>query len=315
MNHLTAYPWLDPLWQQLMATHNAGRLHHALLVSGAAGVGKAWLANQYAKALLCNEANAPCGRCKSCLLMDAGSHPDCIELSAEGTSIGIDEIRRAGQFIYQTSQMGEARVLLIDGAQTLTEAAANALLKSLEEPGRKVYFLLTCLSAEQLLPTIRSRCALLPVKVDDHRQAYQWLMSSMSQPVSLSFEGFERLMALSQNAPLTIAQWIEEGLLTAIDEAFEQSALWLNGQLDHLTFKQLLVEQPFAMDVFVRQLLDTVSCRLAGQNAGDTSQTFVVIGQLIEQLNDFGRDSRAVMGQNKDLGLLRLLTRIANTLN
>ena len=99
----SSYPWLDSAWQQLQRVWQNGRFHHALMLCGHAGVGKSTLAEQLTAGLICQQGQdlQPCGQCKSCLLDQAGNHPDCLSLEPQGQTLGIDDIRRASDFIHQ----------------------------------------------------------------------------------------------------------------------------------------------------------------------------------------------------------------------
>lgn len=134
------------------------RLPHAILLEGEAGLGKKTLAYYIAKAFLCNREEKPCCFCKSCHLIEVGSHPDCMTISPEGSSIKVEQIRNLRNEAYLTPMMCEGRVFIIDLAETMNENSQNALLKVLEEPHANVCFLLLCSNSNALLPTIRSRC-------------------------------------------------------------------------------------------------------------------------------------------------------------
>ncbi|HOE16273.1 MAG TPA: DNA polymerase III subunit delta' [Syntrophorhabdaceae bacterium] len=144
------------------------RMPHAFLFSGQDGIGKKKTAVEFAKHILC-EHGTGCGACRACARIDRGTHPDLMILSKqEGeASIGIDlirgneekKVRGVNQEVYEYPYEGKKRVIIIDGAEDLTREAANALLKTLEEPPPfNVFFLITA-SEEELPHTIRSRCS------------------------------------------------------------------------------------------------------------------------------------------------------------
>jgi len=142
-----------------------GRLPHALLFSGPEGVGKGLAARLVAAAVLCREPSegAPCGVCPSCRALAAGGHPDYYELQPEvrgkGTrTIRIEAIRELTELAARYPVLSDRRVLLIDSAETMNEAAANSLLKTLEEPPGQVTFILLTSARSSLLDTIVSRC-------------------------------------------------------------------------------------------------------------------------------------------------------------
>ncbi|HJS15448.1 MAG TPA: ATP-binding protein, partial [Rheinheimera sp.] len=130
---MSDFPWLDSYQYKLTELAEAGQLHHALLLTGPVGIGKLALAKRLAAYLLCKspQQQLPCGLCKSCQLMASGHHPDLWQLPTEGSSsIGVDPIRALGQFMQGASQQGGVKLALIPQAELMTEAAANALLKT-----------------------------------------------------------------------------------------------------------------------------------------------------------------------------------------
>lgn len=145
------------------------RLPHAILLEGEAGLGKKTLAMYIAKAFLCGAEDKPCLSCKSCHLVDVGSHPDYMMISPEGASIKVEQIRNLRNEAYLTPMMSEGRVFVIDCADSMNQNSQNALLKVLEEPPASVCFILLCQNANLLLPTVRSRCVcytLAPVPLE-----------------------------------------------------------------------------------------------------------------------------------------------------
>ena len=145
---------LDRAWQ-------SSRLHHAWILSGAPGIGKATLAYQFARTILGGaDPNASARRIAS------ASHPDLLVVARAQdekrqrlrTEIVLDDVRPINLFLRRTAAEGGWRVVIVDGADHLNRNAANALLKLLEEPPPKAIMLLVCSAPGRLLPTIRSRC-------------------------------------------------------------------------------------------------------------------------------------------------------------
>lgn len=143
----------------------AQRLPPALLFAGPAGVGKKALALAVGRACLCEAARAtgePCGTCRACDRARRGLHPDLVFIEpATANAIKIDQVRDAVREIGSRPFEGAARAVVFDEAHLLTEEAANALLKSLEEPPATSHVVLVTGSPQALLPTIRSRCQAL----------------------------------------------------------------------------------------------------------------------------------------------------------
>ncbi|MGY6565351.1 MAG: DNA polymerase III subunit delta' [Halomonadaceae bacterium] len=178
----TPLPWHAPLWRQFLALHGSGRLPHALLLSGPRGVGKQRFAEALLGYLLCaSPGETACGQCHGCHMLAAGYHPDLLRVSPEDgkRQIRIDPIREVNAFVSQTAQQGGHRVIVLSPAEAMNVAAANALLKSLEEPGARTQFLLLADVPSRMLATIRSRCQHWSLPLPEHEQSIEWLAKSL----------------------------------------------------------------------------------------------------------------------------------------
>ena len=153
--------------QSILAQKKVG---HAYLFIGREGVGRRTLARLFGQALLCEvESGYPCGTCHSCLLAQAGTHPDFQEIQADGATIKIEQIRQLRAGVALRPLLGDHRVFLIADMERLSEAAANAFLLTLEDPPPGVVFIGWSGSLQALLPTIISRfqiTKLEPVEAD-----------------------------------------------------------------------------------------------------------------------------------------------------
>lgn len=166
--------------EELARAYRTGKFHHALILSGPRGIGKATFAFRLAYHLFGNPrpADAPPVLEKPDIastlfrLMAQGAHPSLLHLTRPTADRGagfksavtVDEIRRVGRFLSMTSHDGGYRVVIVDAADDMNRNAANALLKSLEEPPPRTLFLLVVHSIGRMLPTIRSRCQLIKMK-------------------------------------------------------------------------------------------------------------------------------------------------------
>jgi DNA polymerase-3 subunit delta' len=182
------YPWLQKPFDALIKRYQAAKLHHGLLFMGPADTGKTQLCEQIAKALLCKTVTAPanlqldselvaCGTCKSCSLIEAGSHPDLHIVTTDKSQIGIDVIRQTIAKVTQTAQLSGNKVVIIPQIELMSESASNALLKTLEEPTSNTYLLMTTNESQRLLPTILSRCEKLTIALPSHQESCEWLSS------------------------------------------------------------------------------------------------------------------------------------------
>ena len=206
--NLSVYPWQTGLRDSLCRLAEAGRLPHALLLAAAEGTGKQQFARAFAAWRLCQQpvAGEACGRCRSCDLIAAGTHPDLHWVSPERVDdkvskvITVAQTRQLVDFATQAAQRQGWRVIVISPADALNTAAANGLLKTLEEPGRDTLFLLLTDQPTGLLATIRSRCQLLPLSVPDAEAAMTWLRGQLPNPAEAS-----TLLTLARGAPVAAA--------------------------------------------------------------------------------------------------------------
>lgn len=160
--------------RSLLTAQRAGRLPHAIILAGPQGIGKATFAFHFARHLLSSRDAAEIGDSfrsvdmQSSLFRQVASsaHPSVLHLTRPAnertkgfkTVLSVDEVRRIGHFLSMTSHDGGYRVVIVDPADDMRNAAANALLKNLEEPPSRTIFILISHSLGSLLPTIRSRC-------------------------------------------------------------------------------------------------------------------------------------------------------------
>ncbi|CAI8713729.1 DNA polymerase III subunit delta' [Pseudomonas chlororaphis] len=204
-----AFPWQDELWQQL-----AGRAQHAhaYLLHGPAGIGKRALAERLMARLLCQHPAGldACGQCKSCLLLQAGSHPDNYVLEPEEAdkAIKVDQVRDLVSFVVQTAQLGGRKVVLIEPVESMNINASNALLKSLEEPSGDTVLLLVSHQPSRLLPTIKSRCVQQACPLPSEAMSLQWLSKALPD---CSEEERVELLTLAAGSPLAAVSLQAQG--------------------------------------------------------------------------------------------------------
>ncbi len=198
-----ALPWQGEQWQRLVEMQAGARLPHALLLRGPEGVGKIRFARRLVSALLCERQefqDRPCGACRGCRLMAAESHPDLHQLvPVEGKQqIGIDQVRSLIERVGLTPRYGGRKAVMVAPAEGMTRAAANTLLKTLEEPPGDALFVLVSNRAGALPATVRSRCQMVDFPVPDGDLARAWLAAELG-----SQEAAEMALRLGHGAPLT----------------------------------------------------------------------------------------------------------------
>jgi DNA polymerase III subunit delta' len=226
------YPWQKNDWQRLQALR--ARPPQGLLFKGNKGIGELELAINFAHALLCQQpqsSGTACGACPACHWLSQGAHPDfrlvqpdAISLAGEETETGkkpskqisVEQIRELADFLSLSAHQGGKRIIIIHPAEAMNHNAANALLKSLEEPPRDMLFILVTHKAQQLLPTILSRCVAFNLTSPDVPTAVTWLQTQgIKQPeAALASAGFAPLLALQGDAQTGLDE--REKLLAAL---------------------------------------------------------------------------------------------------
>ena len=216
------YPWQQAQWQQVTQLITTNRLPHAIFLHGNQGLGKTDFAVSLAAAVLCKQPTADhqaCGACPSCRLLAAGTHPDLYHLkpvAAENTkskkpalNIRIGDIRDLCSQLNQTSQYGGYRVAILEQADQLTLAAANSLLKTLEEPGRDTLIILTSARSHRLPVTIRSRCQSMRFTVPDEAVSLQWL-KQQPQAADVSDRQLQQALHYAFASPLSALDYLQQ---------------------------------------------------------------------------------------------------------
>ena len=235
-------PWQQRVYDRAAAALDSGRLGHGLLLCGPAQLGKREVAERLAARVLCEQPVAdggPCGLCRSCRLLAARSQADPVEVRPDGrlahpwghpahpdlllighavnhkvrpprsrTEIVIDQVRALGAQLALTPQYGQARVAILDPGEAINTAAANALLKTLEEPVPGRYLWIIASEPARLSATIRSRCQKLEFRLPERAQAHQWLL----QQGHGAAQAGEALDA-ARGHPGQAHAWLQEGVL------------------------------------------------------------------------------------------------------
>ncbi|MEI7036982.1 DNA polymerase III subunit delta' [Fulvimonas yonginensis] len=243
---MSTCPWHAGHWQRLEARRARGALPHALLLCGPAGLGKRAFLQRFVRGLLCERAQdgEACGQCRACQLLQAGTHPDLVTLGygmrkdgAQRTEIVIDQVRELSARLAMASQFGGWQVVVIDPADAMNAAAANALLKTLEEPTPQTLLALLADAPWRLPQTIRSRCQRIDFVLPAHDEALAWLRAQ-------GVEAAEAALEAAGGNPGLARAWAEQGALARRQavrkdlaalaagrgEATEVARRWLDGE-------------------------------------------------------------------------------------
>ncbi len=226
--------WLEPAWKHLLQMTRQNRLPHALLISGADGLGKHLLADRLIAYLLCEqvrETGLACGACSACHWLHSGTHPDLIQVCPEeaGKAIKVDQVRQLGADLVMTSHSGRYKIALIQPAEAMNANAANSLLKTLEEPTVNTLLILLTAVPEQLPATIRSRCQKIRMECPSRQAAKAWLVEQQVEASTAM-----RYLAMSGGAPLKALTLAGTDSLAQRDSCLDELMAIYTGRQDPL---------------------------------------------------------------------------------
>ena len=214
---MTSMPWVDTEVARVGRLFADGRLAHALLISGPSGLGKRAFAEKLAQRILCRDPRdgLACGECRDCRQLRVGSHPDFRRIAFEErkdgklrTELTVAQIRRLSDSLNLTAQHGAAVVAVLDPADAMNANAANALLKTLEEPQPGRFLMLIADRPERLAITLRSRCQRFAPKAPTREQAAAWLAAQGHQG-----EAADAALDLADGLPLRALSYIEDRVI------------------------------------------------------------------------------------------------------
>ena len=211
---MTLLPWQQQNWAHLQAYIGQQRIPQALLIIGNKGLGKAHLAHQFAMAVLCLRPQAnglACGACSRCLLVSANTHPDFIQIQPKepGKSITIEQIRNLIGRLTLKPQFDSRRLVIVNPAEMMNNAAANAFLKCLEEPTERTSIILVSEKPGKLPATIVSRCQKLTIAMPERAAALLWLVRAADGDGALN-DSLPCTLSLAQGAPLLALEYVND---------------------------------------------------------------------------------------------------------
>jgi len=298
-------PWLETPYASLVSALDDGRLPHALLIHGPGGWGEPVLAEALALRLVQRES--------SNVSAAAIAHPDLRWIVPEGAGeqIGIDAVRAVADFIVRTAQIAPRKVAVITNADALNPHAANALLKTLEEPPADSYLILVSDSLRDLLPTLRSRCRLLPVRPPPDSVALTWIRE---QVPTASAERTAALCFEYGGAPYRVIAALERDETPIADTLCAVA----RGEANALT-----VAEHWAKDLpaelierWMRYLARVVGCRRIANSEDERVDPIAraldkaTDGQLLSMWDELGRDRLLLRGTTNPNARLLLESRL-----
>jgi DNA polymerase-3 subunit delta' len=219
-------PWTSNAAATFQMYVSQQRVPHALLVTGPSGCGKLDLARDISRQLLCLEARERgCGTCRSCALLGGGAHPDFREVTFEPHPktgvlrdvITVDQVRALIEALYKTTTISSRNVAVIHPAERMNISAANAILKTLEEPVGSTVLILVAHDAGRLPATVRSRCQRLPVALPDRETSLRWLVDGGG----IDEAEARQALAAAAGRPLEARTLVESGELEHYRAAME----------------------------------------------------------------------------------------------
>jgi len=294
---MNSYPWQQKQWRQLAKQCQQHKLPHALLLTGAEGLGKFEFAKNLAQLILCESPlhDEPCEVCKSCHLFKTQNHPDFFLIQPEENSrnIKVDQVRALTTDLTQTSKHSSHQLVLMNPANSMNTSSANSLLKTLEEPLGHVIFLLVTSHPERLPLTILSRCQRVNFYADETEATLGWLsqhisLNEHSEPRSQQNrnskgEGYitqaELLLRIAHGSPLKAVQLQQEDYLQKRYEFLKSLNLLLIKQTSVLSIAQAFVklQSEDILDYFYTWCLDLFKLQL-----GAKPQFFVYTDKMSE---------------------------------
>lgn len=246
------HQWNISHQQQISRQIHHGILPHAILICGVKGAGKGelsrWLIDVFncQKPIVVDNIYTPCKQCKTCLLSQSHTNPDTTEVLNKDRTISVEEIRRISHFLETRPQIAQGKSVLLPNAEKLTVSAANALLKTLEEPNDNCIIVLYSDDADSVLPTILSRCQLTNIRPFVGKM----LIDALGQTIDDPYVNINHLNEFNDdNSTVNYNAFVELFATCAVNNEVntefeelichhEQGLIWLERCLSNLTRQQ-----------------------------------------------------------------------------
>jgi DNA polymerase-3 subunit delta' len=309
-------PWLDEYQRRLRTAWAAGRLPHSLLLLSLPGLGAEALAHWVTGLALCAAPDKrPCGICASCLLLRADSHPDShiVRIEEDARQIKVEQVRELIEKLTLKSYRGGFKVGIIEGAEALNAAGANAFLKTLEEPTADTVLILIARPNHRLPATIASRCLALVLRAPARETARAWLDARSSATAN-----WDAALSLSAGAPLQALEMQGAGLNALHEEMSTCMGQLAAGSVDvSLVAESWSRSNPGLRIIWLENwITQRVQAGVAGPTSDQSAEPVRLPAALLKpkiralfELLDAARDIRrlASTGMNLQLALESLL--------
>lgn len=244
----TEIPWLTTAQAQLREAVIQDRLSHALLIAGSPGQGGEWLAYWLAASFYCEAmpSTRPCGECRSCQRVMADEQPDCLVLRPieDSKEIRVDQVRELTAELALTAHGSGRKVAIISPAEKLNRAAANALLKTLEEPTRGAVLILVSGEANRLPPTVQSRCTRVRLAAPTEDSLVQWLRTQRDSSID-----WARVLAVIGTNPLAALEVDSAAIVALYDETVRALERARSGTLDAIETAEIWGKEDYALRI------------------------------------------------------------------
>ena len=279
---ISVLPWQASSWQRVRAQIADGKMPHGILLAGPPESGKVNFAAGLGNYLLCRGQEKPCGECRQCKLVAAGTHPDLLKVTLEDAKqIRIEQIRELIYWATQSSQQGGYKVCTIDPADKLNTQSANALLKVLEEPPPNTLICLVSDQPTRLLPTLRSRCQRIDLGSPTQQEAVAWLQGQMDPSADV-----ELLLGIAGGMPLRVLNSIDEDYLKLRQELASHLVPLSEGGRSPIEVAAMMAKEEVGrvLELLYQLVSDSITFTLSGGKVvrnRDLSETIEQYSSLI----------------------------------
>ncbi|QCI23886.1 DNA polymerase III subunit delta' [Buchnera aphidicola (Macrosiphoniella sanborni)] len=225
------YPWLIKPYNNIIQQHKKKKNHHAILLKTQRGIGASLLIWFISRWLLCLQPKGIhfCNECHGCQLMSSNNHPDWYNcINHKKNYCNIDTIRIINEKIFQYSQQGGCKIIFLSDIEKITESAANAFLKTLEEPPKNTWFFLINYRDLNYFSTLNSRCLIYKLFLPSEKESLNWLKQETKQNNTLSLTA----LRINQGSPISAKKFINGNMWTertcffqSLDSAFKKHDL------------------------------------------------------------------------------------------